>query len=38
MNTAIDKRDCVDEIVDIERFTEEGRRVPGPLVKATRSA
>lgn len=28
MSTAIDKRDYVDEIVDIESFTEEGRRVP----------
>ena len=28
MSTAIDEQNFVDEIVDIERFTEEGRRVP----------
>ena len=28
MDTAIDKHDCVDEIVDIEKFTAEDRKVP----------
>ena len=28
MSTAIDEQDFVDEIVDIEKFTAEGRRVP----------